>query len=148
MDDDNALPTDLAECQQLLLVAFQQAEELSRVLDETAASYEELQETHQAAIDELNALKRWIYGRRTEKISEGEGQRHLFDSHPPAQRLSRSSRRQNGLSKKQQDIAAVENSISISCRTIGTSMTSRRPTSSAPAAAGRKTASARTRAGF
>jgi len=52
------------------------------VLDETAASYEELKESHQAAIDELNALKRWIYGRRRERIIEGEGQRHLFDLQP------------------------------------------------------------------
>ena len=79
MDDAHALPDDLAECQRLLLAAFQQAAELSRVLDETAASYEELQATHQATLDELNALKRWIYGRRTEKFVEGEGQRHLFD---------------------------------------------------------------------
>jgi transposase len=82
MDDDNALPNDLAECQQLLLAAFQRAAELSRVLDETAASYEELQATHQAALEELSALKRWIYGRRTEKLVEGEGQRHLFDLEP------------------------------------------------------------------
>lgn len=33
----------------------------------------------QAAVDELNALKRWIYGRRTEKIVEGDGQQHLFE---------------------------------------------------------------------
>jgi len=57
---------------------------LSRVLDETAASYEELQATHQAALEELSALKRWIYGRRTEKLVEGEGQRHLFDLEPSA----------------------------------------------------------------
>jgi len=79
MDDAHALPNDLAECQRLLLAAFQQAAELSRVLDETAVSYEELQATHQAALEELSALKRWIYGRRTEKLIEGEGQRHLFD---------------------------------------------------------------------
>jgi transposase len=79
MDDAHALPNDLAECQQLLLAAFQRAAELSRVLDETAASYEELQATHQAALEELSALKRWIYGRRTEKLIEGKGQRHLFD---------------------------------------------------------------------
>jgi transposase len=79
MDDDHALPTDLAECHQLLLAAHQQAAELSRVLDETAVSYEELQATYQAALEELSALKRWIYGRRTEKLVEGEGQRHLFD---------------------------------------------------------------------
>jgi transposase len=79
MDDDSALPNDLAECHQLLLAAFQQTNELSRVLQQTAASYEQLQATHQAAMDELNTLKRWIYGRRTEKIVEGEGQQHLFD---------------------------------------------------------------------
>ena len=78
MDDDHALPNDLAECQQLLLAAVQRAEELSRVLDATADSYQELQATHQAVVDELSALKRWIYGRRTEKLIEGEGQRHLF----------------------------------------------------------------------
>jgi len=82
MDDAHALPDDLAACQRLLLAAFQKTSELSRVLDETAASYEELQATHQAALDELNALKRWIYGRRTEKLVEGEGQRHLFDLEP------------------------------------------------------------------
>ena len=50
MDDAHALPTDLAECQRLLLAAFQRAAELSRVLEETAASYGELQTTHQAAL--------------------------------------------------------------------------------------------------
>ena len=84
MDDAHALPEDLAACQRLLLAAFQKTTELSRVLDETAASYEELQATHQAALDELNALKRWIYGRRTEKLVEGEGQRHLFDLESPS----------------------------------------------------------------
>jgi transposase len=84
MDDDNALPNDLAECQRLLLAAFQQAAELSRVLEETAASYGELQNTHQAALEELSALKRWIYGRRTEKLIEGDGQRHLFDLASPS----------------------------------------------------------------
>lgn len=79
MDDDNALPNNLVECQRLLLATFQRAAELSRVLDETAASYGELQTTHQAALEELSALKRWIYGRRTEKLVEGDGQRHLFD---------------------------------------------------------------------
>ncbi|MGI9455100.1 MAG: hypothetical protein ACR2NU_00975 [Aeoliella sp.] len=48
MDDTHQLPNDLAECQQLLLAAFKQASELRRVLDKTAASYEQLQEAHQA----------------------------------------------------------------------------------------------------
>jgi transposase len=98
MDDDNALPNDLSECQQLLLAALRRAEELSRILDETAVSYDQLQATHQAALEELSALKRWIYGRRTEKIVEGDGQQHLFDLEPssttatplePRQELSR-----------------------------------------------------------
>ena len=54
MDDAHALPNDLAECQRLLLAAFQRAAELSRVLEETAASYGELQTTHQAALEELS----------------------------------------------------------------------------------------------
>ena len=98
MDDAHALPNDLAECHQLLLAAFREASELERVLDETAASYESLQAMHQAALEELSALKRWIYGRRSEKIVEGEGQSHLFDLEPsnaaatplePRQELSR-----------------------------------------------------------
>src|SRR5207302_11334964 len=84
MDDAHALPDDLAECHQLLLAAFREASELERVLDETAASYESLQATHQAALEELSALKRWIFGRRTEKIVEGDGQGHLFDLQPTA----------------------------------------------------------------
>jgi len=83
MDDANFLPNDLGECQRLLLAAFKQASELERVLDETAASYEELKETHQAAIEELDRLKRWIYGRKRERMIEGEGQQHLFDLQPP-----------------------------------------------------------------
>jgi transposase len=53
-----------------------------RVLDETAASHERLQEIHAATVDELNALKRWVYGRRRERILEGDGQQHLFDLDP------------------------------------------------------------------
>jgi len=83
MDDANQLPNDLVECHQLLLAAFKQSSELERVLDQTAASYEELRETHEATVDELQRLKRWIYGRRRERIVDGEGQRHLFDLQPP-----------------------------------------------------------------
>src|SRR3954447_16521755 len=79
MDDAHALPNDLNKCHQLLLAAFKHASELERVLDETAASYESLQAMHQATLEELSALKRWIYGRRTEKIVEGDGQQHLFE---------------------------------------------------------------------
>jgi transposase len=84
MDNAPQLPNDLAECQRLLLAAIKQASQLERVLDETAASYEELQESYQATVEELTRLKRWIYGRRRERIIEAEGQRHLFDLEPPA----------------------------------------------------------------
>ena len=83
MDDAHQLPDDLAQCQQLLLAAFKQASLLERVLDATAASYEELQESHQATVEELNRLKRWIYGRRRERILEDKDQLHLFDLEPP-----------------------------------------------------------------
>lgn len=82
MDDDNALPNDLGECHRLLLAALRRVEELSRVLDETTATYDQLQATHQNALEELSALKRWIYGRRTEKVVEGDGQQHLFELEP------------------------------------------------------------------
>ena len=105
MDDTNPLPNDLAECQQLLLAAYrqslqlerqatqaqrradesqQQAAELKRVLDETAASFEELKQEHATTLDELAWYKRWAFGRRRERFSEGEGQGHLFDLNLPA----------------------------------------------------------------
>jgi transposase len=98
MEDADFLPNDLDQCQRLLLAAFHEATErerrladterqvaeLSRVLDETAASHHELQEIHEATVDELNALKRWVYGRRRERILEGDGQQHLFDLPSPA----------------------------------------------------------------
>ena len=75
MDAANHLPDDLAQCQRLLLAAYkqsvvleveakdatQQAAELRRVLDETAASYEALQQEHAIKLDELAKLKRWAY---------------------------------------------------------------------------------------
>lgn len=93
MDGANFLPNDLRECQHLLLAAFeqatqlerrvveseQQAAELNRVLGETAASYQELQQEHAGTLDELAWYKRWAYGRRRERFSEDKGQGHLFD---------------------------------------------------------------------
>lgn len=85
MDGVDFLPNDLAECQRLLLAAFQQAThfeqrvaELNRVLDETATSYQALQQEHAATLDELAWYKRWAYGRRRERLQEDHGQGHLF----------------------------------------------------------------------
>lgn len=119
MDDTNSLPNDLTECQELLLAAYQQSveleqgaaeakrdareaerrvaeaeqevAELKRVLDETAASFEELQQEHAATLDELAWYKRWAFGRRRERFTEGEGQGHLFDLAPPAANESEDS---------------------------------------------------------
>ena len=84
--DDNSLPNDVTECHRLLLAAFkqsvqleQQAAELARVLDETAASYQELQQKHAATLEELAWFKRWTFGRRRERFTEGQGQGHLFE---------------------------------------------------------------------
>ena len=105
MDDTNSLPNDLTQCHQLLLAAYkqsvqleqqaaqaerrvatsqQQAAELTRVLDETAASFEELKQELAATLDELAWHKRWAFGRRRERFTEGEGQGHLFDLEPSA----------------------------------------------------------------
>ena len=104
MDDANFLPNDLAACQRLLLAAFkqsvelehqvadakrhaaeaeQQATELSRVLDQTAASYQELQQEHATALDELAWYRRWTFGRQRERFAAGEGQGHLFELESP-----------------------------------------------------------------
>ena len=93
MDDANFLPNDLEECQRLLLAAFSEskdlerraldservATELGRILEDTAATHEELKQSYQAAINEIRRLKQWIYGRRSERFIEGAGQRHLFE---------------------------------------------------------------------
>jgi transposase len=96
MDDTNALPNDVNECHRLLLAAFKQATqlerhavdsekqaaELNRVLSETSASYQELQQEHAATLDELAWYKRWAYGRRRERLSEEQAQGHLFELEP------------------------------------------------------------------
>jgi transposase len=97
MDRADSLPTDLAECHQLLLAAYKQAvqlerratesaqrvAELDRVLDATSASYEELQHEHASTLEELGWYKRWVHGRHRERIIEAKSQQHLFDLTPP-----------------------------------------------------------------
>src|SRR5277367_408958 len=103
MDHADSLPSDLAECHRLLLAAFQQTvqlerraaesarratdsarriAELDRVLDATSASYEELQHEHASTLEELAWYKRWVHGRRRERIVEANSQQHLFDLTP------------------------------------------------------------------
>ena len=61
-----------------------QVTDLGRVLDETAASFAQLSEEHAATLEELAWYKRWVHGRRSERLVEGEGQGHLFDLTPQA----------------------------------------------------------------
>jgi transposase len=103
MDDANGLPNDLTECHHLLLAAYKQAvhleqqladsvrrvteseqriAELDRVLNATSASFEELQQEHASTLEELAWYKRWVHGRRRERVLEGKGQQHLFDLTP------------------------------------------------------------------
>jgi transposase len=117
--NDNSLPNDVTECHELLLAAFkqsvqleqqvadvkrratqaeqrvaeseQQVAELGRVLDETAASYQQLQQEHAATLDELAWYKRWAFGRRRERLTEGEGQGHLFELDSPLANESQES---------------------------------------------------------
>lgn len=93
MDNTRSLPGNLTECHELLLAAFrqsrslektiattgQQVSELNRVLDATADSYEELQQKHAAALEELAWYKRQMHGRRSERIVESDDQLHLFE---------------------------------------------------------------------
>ncbi len=111
MDDANSLPTDLTQCHRLLVAAYKQSvqlerrvenadqrvaesqqrvaeseqrvAELDRVLDATSASFQELRQEHASTLEELAWYKRWVHGRRRERIVEGEGQQHLFDLTPP-----------------------------------------------------------------
>jgi len=103
MDDASLLPDDPDECRRLLLAAYRESQELqresqtlqrqvaasqrevktlNRVLDQTADSYAQLQQEHAAKLEELAWYKRWLHGRRRERVVEGEGQRHLFDLTP------------------------------------------------------------------
>jgi transposase len=79
MDGADLLPDDLLECQRLLLAERERSSELERVLEATSASFDELKESHEAALGLIERLKRWIFGRRRERIVEGAGQGHLFE---------------------------------------------------------------------
>ena len=93
MENADILPTNLAQCQQMLIAAWrqsvqlekgiasseQQVTELNRVLDATSDSYQELREEHTAVVEELAWYRRWVHGRRSERVIDADGQRHLFD---------------------------------------------------------------------
>jgi transposase len=100
MDRCSVLPDDPHACRELLRrlqaehAALQQQhhqgeqqrarltrelDEQRRVLDQTAHSYAELQQQHEALRHELELFRRWVYGARRERITDAAGQRRLFE---------------------------------------------------------------------
>ena len=91
------LPDDPQQCQQLLHDLLrhndelrQQAEddqrrvdELQRVLDETAADYNQLQQKHTELAETLALLRRYVLGPRRERFKDDPDQGHLFDFTTP-----------------------------------------------------------------
>ena len=169
MDRADSLPTDLAECHRLLLAAYKQAvqlerrateserratesqqriAELDRVLDATSASYEELQHEHTSTLEELAWYKRWVHGRRRERIVEAQSQQHLFDLNPSgaveAPLLSIPRRHAKRLRAILAVVPTNANWICPVYRTIGTSRICRTRRRSAVVAGAQKTASAKT----
>jgi len=158
MDRQHNIPDDLAECQRLLLAAFKQTvqleqqaaasqqrvAELDRVLDATSDSYQELQQEHTSTIEELAWYKRWVHGRRRERIVEGEGQQHLFDLALPEEPKVPAP-----LQEPRQQIAGIlavggVSSIFLACRTTGTNWTCQRQRRRVAVVDGRRTVLAKT----
>jgi transposase len=99
------LPDDPAQCRRLLddllsrndqlrqqaEAATRQAEdaqrriaELERVLEQTAADYDHLQQRHAELAETLALLRRYIFGSRRERLVDDPSQGHLFDLHDAA----------------------------------------------------------------
>ncbi len=55
------------------------ADELQRVLDQTAADYEQLKEQHAELAETLALLRRYIFGQRRERFVDAPGQGYFFD---------------------------------------------------------------------
>jgi len=97
MASDSSLPNDLAACHEQIRQlqraseeqqrAFnekqRQLDEQRRVLDEVETSYQELQQERDLLKEELDQIRRWAYGRRTERITESTDQLHLFELPAP-----------------------------------------------------------------
>jgi transposase len=59
--------------------AKRRVEELERVLDQTAADYDQLKEAHAELTEILALMRRYVFGRRHERLVDAPGQRHLFE---------------------------------------------------------------------
>jgi transposase len=72
------------ELRQQAADAQQRIDELQRVLEATAADYNQLQERHAELAETLALFRRYIFGPRRERFRDDPGQGHLFDLHDPA----------------------------------------------------------------
>ena len=72
------------KAEQQAVQSQQQLASLHRVLDTMSASFQGLRQQHAATLEELAWYKRWVHGRRGERLVETNGQQHLFDLAPPA----------------------------------------------------------------
>uniref|UniRef100_UPI00202EB273 IS66 family transposase n=1 Tax=Aquisphaera insulae TaxID=2712864 RepID=UPI00202EB273 len=54
-------------------------DELERILDATAADYSDLRRKNAELVEELALIRRYLFGRRCERVADDPGQGHLFD---------------------------------------------------------------------
>jgi len=80
MSTDASLPQELKACQRELLAARQQLTHTEHVLAETAVTCEGQQAQLAKLQEELELLKRYLFGRRSERHAADSRQGQLFDS--------------------------------------------------------------------
>jgi transposase len=88
-EHSQAIPDDLATCQEHLRAVLQQLaameqklRDLEYQLNETCASSEELKRSYDCLKEQYLALQRIMFGPRRERLTEDPGQGHLFDTGP------------------------------------------------------------------
>lgn len=87
MHDAIAIPDDLKACQQALVEMHQQLiaththlEATHRTLAESISAHQALTERHEQLLEELQLLKRFVYGPRRERYADDPRQQRLFDA--------------------------------------------------------------------
>ncbi len=83
MHDARVIPQDLGSCQQLLQAAWAEQVELTDTCTILQNEQEKLRQENQEQQVTIQHLLRQLYGRRSERYVEGQGQRHFeFDNEP------------------------------------------------------------------
>jgi transposase len=93
MDRSTQLPNDLAGCQQLLSELFARLEQISLELqvathelkdtsgslEQTVSTLEAVQQEKQQLLEEIQLLKKLLFGPRRERLADAPNQQHLFE---------------------------------------------------------------------